>query len=159
VLLAARTGAAVAADVGTKTYSQQTEALQTFGVHADRYLGTGALYALLATTPVLSCVAYVAARLTSLGVFTATHPQFGPYFWQLHFDAALLEPGRFWYRGGVWLAAKLLVCALGIGFIAYEQGVRPKHSAADVSAATTRTVLQATLYVLVVHFVFAFYEF
>lgn len=159
VLLAARTGAAVAADVGTKTYSQQTEALQTFGVHADRYLGTGALYALLATTPVLSCVAYVAARLTSLGVFTATHPQFGPYFWQLHFDAALLEPGRFWYRGSVWLAAKLLVCALGIGFIAYEQGMRPKHSAADVSAATTRTVLQATLYVLVVHFVFAFYEF
>lgn len=159
VLLAARTGAAMAADVGTKSYSQQTDALRTFGVHADRYLGTGILYALLLTTPALTWAAFWTARFTSLAVFAATHPQFGPYFWELHFGAALAVPGRFWYRGTGWLAAKLLVCALGIGAIAYEQGVGPKQAAAQVSIATTRTVLWSTLYVLVVHFVFAFYEF
>lgn len=159
VLLAARTGAAMAADVGTKSYSQQTDALRTFGVHADRYLGTGVLYALLLTTPLLTWAAFWTARLTSLAVFAATHPQFGPHFWELHFEAVLATPGRLWYHGSGWLAAKLLVCALGIGVIAYEHGVRPKHSAAEVSLATTRTVLWATLYVLVVHFVFAFYEF
>ncbi len=159
VLLAARTGAAMAADVGTKSYSQQTDALRTFGVHADRYLGTGILYALLLTTPALTWAAFWAARFTSLAVFAATHPQVGPYFWELHFGAALAVPGRFWYRGTGWLAAKLLVCALGIGAIAYEYGVGPKQAAAHVSIATTRTVLWSTLYVLVVHFVFAFYEF
>lgn len=159
VLLAARTGAAMAADVGTKSYSQQTDALRTFGAHADRYLGTCILYALLLTTPLLTGFAFSAARFTSLSVFAATHPQFGPYFWDLHFGAALVEPGRYWYRGTGWLAAKLLVCALGIGAIAYEHGVGPKQAAAEVSRATTRTVLWSTLYVLVVHFVFAFYEF
>jgi hypothetical protein len=37
--------------------------------------------------------------------------------------------------------------------------MRPKQSASDVSEAITSTVLWATLYVLLIHFLIAFYEF
>jgi ABC-type transporter Mla maintaining outer membrane lipid asymmetry permease subunit MlaE len=92
-------------------------------------------------------------------VFTATHPERGPEFWELHYHSRLQLPGEFYFAGTGWLLAKTLLCAVGIGAIAYHRGAAPKHSPRDVSLGVTSTVLWATLYVLVVHFAFAFYEF
>jgi hypothetical protein len=68
-------------------------------------------------------------------------------------------PTDWFYRGTGWLLAKILCCAAGMGWIAYERGRRPKHSTRDVSHGITSNILWSTLYVLVVHFLFAFYEF
>jgi ABC-type transporter Mla maintaining outer membrane lipid asymmetry permease subunit MlaE len=59
----------------------------------------------------------------------------------------------------LWLAAKVLLCGLGVGAIAYHQGMRPKHSAVDVNRGITSTIIWGTLFVLAVHFAFAFWEF
>jgi len=37
--------------------------------------------------------------------------------------------------------------------------MQPKHSTSDVSRGITSNILWSTLWVLVVHFAFAFYEF
>ena len=42
---------------------------------------------------------------------------------------------------------------------AYERGRAAKHSTTDVSSGITSTILWSTLHVLIVHFLFAFYEF
>jgi ABC-type transporter Mla maintaining outer membrane lipid asymmetry permease subunit MlaE len=55
--------------------------------------------------------------------------------------------------------AKTTVCAAGIAIIAYARGARPKDSSRAVSRGVTSTILWSTLYVLAVHFVFAFVEF
>jgi ABC-type transporter Mla maintaining outer membrane lipid asymmetry permease subunit MlaE len=120
---------------------------------------TGILYAFLAGTPLLVAVSFLAARLTSLAVFTATHPELGPFFWRSHFHRELTEPGGWLYAGSGWLLAKTLCCAAGIAWIAYERGRMPKHSTRDVSSGITSTILWSTLHVLIVHFLFAFYEF
>jgi ABC-type transporter Mla maintaining outer membrane lipid asymmetry ATPase subunit MlaF/ABC-type transporter Mla maintaining outer membrane lipid asymmetry permease subunit MlaE len=159
ILIAARCGAAVASDVGGKSYGQQIDALRTFGIRPERYLLTGTLYAFLLGTPVLTLIGFYAARVTSLIVFTALQPERGPLFWELHFHRELLGPDQLLYQGTGWLLAKTLVCAAGIGLIAYHQGAQAKLSGRDVSRGITTTILWATLYVLLVHFGFAFHEF
>lgn len=159
LLIAARCGAAVASDVGGKRYGRQMDALRTLGVEPKRYLLTGILYAFLLGTPWLLAIGYAAAAVTSLVVFTATHPERGPWFWQLHFHRELAIPDQWWYAGTWWLLAKTTACAAGIALIAYGLGAQPKDSTHAVSRGVTSTILWATLYVLAVHFVFAFMEF
>ncbi len=159
ILIAARCGAAVASDVGGKRYGRQMDALRTLGVEPKRYLLTGILYAFLLGTPWLLAIGYASAALTSLVVFTATHPARGPWFWQLHFHRELVVPDQWFYAGSLWLLAKTIACAVGIALIAYSRGARPKDSSRAVSQGVTSTILWSTLYVLAVHFVFAFVEF
>lgn len=159
VLVAARSGAAVASDVGGKVYGRQIDALRTLRAPPQRYLGTGILYAFLLGGPFLVGVSFLAARLSSLLVFTGTHPEFGPYFWESHFMYELIAPGRWYPQGTDWMLAKTLVCSLGIAVIAYGRGMQPKYSSRDVSGGITSTILWSTLFVLIVHFAFAFFEF
>jgi len=157
-LVAARCGAAVAADVGVKQYGSQIEAISTLGVRPRSYLLTPILIAFMIGTPLLEWLAYQAARIVSLISFTAAHPDVGPHFWKLHFEAELVGNG--WLPSGAyWLMVKTVAAGLGVAAIAYYRGSRPKQSATDVSHAITSTVLWATLYVLLVHFAVAFYEF
>ncbi|MCO6454964.1 MAG: ABC transporter permease, partial [Pirellulaceae bacterium] len=159
ILIAARCGAAVASDVGGKTYGQQVDALRSLGVSPRRYLLTNILYAFLVGTPLLLAIGFAAARLSSLVVFAAAYPDHGPDFWHLHFHRKLLSPDHWWYLGTGWLLAKTLICGAGIAAIAHYWGLAPKHSSRDVSHGVTSAILWATLYVLLVQFCFAFWEF
>ena len=159
ILIAARCGAAVASDVGGKSYGQQLDALRTFGAPPPRYLLTGIVYAFLIGTPVLVYLSYLVARYVSLMVFLGMYPDRGPYFWEQHFEAALRQPGSTFFIGSGWLLAKVLICGLLVAWVAYFRGEAPKYSHRDVSSGITTTVLWATLLVLIVHFVFAFFEF
>ncbi len=159
ILMAARCGAAVASDVGGKVYGQQYDALRTFGVRPDSYLLTGVLYAFLLGAPLLNLLGFAVARLTSLVVFTGMRPGMGVFFWETHFGRELSQPGRSLYLGTSWLLAKILVCAFGTAWICYEMALRPKKSATDVSHGITASILWSTLFVLFVHFAFAFVEF
>ncbi len=159
ILLAARGGAAIAADVASRTYSRQIDALRSFRVSPRAYLLTNILYATVVATPVLVLFGFYVARITSLVVFTYNDPQHAALFWESHFHRNLLGPGSLLYMGTGWVLLKVLACGLGVGTIAYFQGLRPKSSAVDVSRAITRTIIWATLHVLVMHFLFAFIEF
>lgn len=159
ILVAARCGAAVASDVGGKKYGRQIDALRTFGASPERYLLTNIVYAFLLGTPALVGLGYLVAKTTSLLVFAVTHPERGPEFWHTHFHRQLEAPGEWWYIGTGWLVAKTLVCAAGIAMIAYYSGVRPKSSSRDVSSGITTAILWSTVYVLVVQFLFTFFEF
>lgn len=159
ILIAARCGAAVAADVGVKQYGGQVDALRTLGVKPKAYLLVPIMLAFVVATPLLEWLAYSAARLISLATFQATHPTIGPYFWEQHFDRNLENGGPGWPLGWGWVLCKNIACGVGTAAIGYYRGIAPKHSASDVSDAITSTVLWTTLYVLVVHFTVALIEF
>lgn len=159
ILIAARSGAAVASDVGGKVYSHQVDALRTFGVRPQRYLLTGILLAFLVGGPLLTAISYATASFTSLVVFTATHEGLGPEFWNLHFHRRLIVPNEWMFAGTWWLVAKTVLCSLGPALLAYHLGAGPKLSSRDVSRGITATILWSTLFVLAVHFAFAFWEF
>ena len=159
ILIAARSGAAVAADVGSKVYGNQMDAMKTIGMAPRRTLRTPILYAFLAGTPVLTVISYAAASLTAASVFMATHANQSITFWDAHFHKELRDPGSVFYYGTDWLIAKLLCCGIGIGMIAWHCGSTPKNSGPDISTGVTRTILWSTLLVLMVHFVFSLLEF
>ncbi len=159
ILVAARSGAAVASDTGGKSYGNQLAAMRTLNAAPDRYLLTTVLWAFLLGTPLLLALSYVVAAATSLVAFVATHPQQGSLFWDMHFHRELRTPGAAVYAGTGWLLAKTLACAAGTGLVCYYRGVRPKRSARDVSHGITSAILWATLWVLIVHFAFSFIEF
>lgn len=159
VLIAARCGAAVTSDVGGRQYGNQVDALRTFGARPNFLLLTPILWSFLVGTPVLTFAAYYVARYTSLTTFLMTHPEQGPEFWHQYSMRGLEVHGHFFYKGFSWLIAKLLVSGFGTAVIAYFNGVSPKYSSTDVSRSVTSTILWATLYVLVVHFLFSLFEF
>jgi len=159
ILIAARSGAAVAADVGSKVYGNQMDAMRTIGMNPQRSLRTPILYAFLVGTPFLTFLSYAAASLTAAVAFLATHTDEGIAFWDAHFHKELRDPAALLFHGTDWLIAKLLCCALGIGMIAWNCGSAPKKSGPEISTGVTQTILWSTLLVLFVHFVFSLLEF
>ncbi|MCA9084597.1 MAG: ABC transporter permease [Planctomycetaceae bacterium] len=159
ILIAARSGAAVAADVGSKVYGNQLDAMKTIGMAPWRTVRTPVLYAFLIGTPLLTFLSYAVASTTSAFAFLSTHAAEGIAFWDAHFHKELRLPSSMWYKGTGWLVAKLLTCAAGIGMISWRCGGSPKTSATEISHGVTRTILWSTLYVLLVHFVYSFFEF
>ncbi|MCA9162596.1 MAG: ABC transporter permease, partial [Planctomycetales bacterium] len=103
ILIAARSGAALASDVGGKRYGRQTDALWSLGAAPPRYLLTPMLYAMLLGAPCLEAIAYWVASATSLLVFTFSHPAQGPEYWRLHFHRELISAEPFWFAGSGWL--------------------------------------------------------
>lgn len=158
ILIAARCGAAITADVGVKRYGAQIDALQTLAIRPRRYLLLPIWLACLIATPLLTALAFQVARLISSVSFQFLHPELGPHFWYQHFHARIASD---WFFSGdrLWVLAKTLLCGSGVALISYWQGNRPKQSASDVSHAITSTVLWGTLYVLLVHFLVALAEF
>lgn len=163
ILIAARCGAAVAADVGVKRYGGQIDAMETLGVRPKSYLLLPIVIAFLIATPILQWMSFSAAKAISLVTFVQTHGDIGPHFWQQHFHRNLIPIGSWdwWplYAGWNWVLTKNLLCGFGTAVITYYQGLAPKQSARDVSHSITSTVLWTTLFVLVVHFVVALLEF
>lgn len=159
ILIAARSGAAVAADVGSKVYGNQLDAMKTIGMDPWRTVRTPVLYAFLIGTPLLTFLSYGVASLTSAVAFLATHANEGVAFWDAHFHKELRLPGTIFYKGTGWLIAKLLTCAVGIALISWKCGAAPKQSAADISKGVTQTILWSTLFTLMTHFLFSLLEF
>lgn len=165
ILIAARCGAAVTADVGVKQYGGQVDAMRTLGVNPKSYLLVPIIMAFLVATPLLEWIAFHSAKITSLATFNATHPEIGPYYWGQFFyrNLTVADPAGFTrnfpYQGWNWVLLKNLLCGVGTATIGYYRGLRPKYSAGDVSSAITSTVLWTTLYVLVVHFLVALLEY
>ena len=109
--------------------------------------------------PFLVWVMWWVAELSALLVFLFTHPDRTAFFWERGFTRGLINEDFFLHWGWMWVVAKTEACAFGIAAIAWFIGAREKLSADDVSRAVTRTVIFASLHVLVVHFLFSFFEF
>jgi len=159
LLLAARAGAAVSADVSTRVMARQTDAMESLGVSPPRYLLTGAVGAFLLGAPLIAVISFLGARIASAVVFASMAPDVSLHAWTGMFHRLLDDPGSWLLKGSGWVAAKTLGSAFGIGAIAYFFGIRPKRSPEEVARAITATVIAATVLVLTIHMVFALVEF
>lgn len=159
LLVAARSGAAATADIGSRLYTSQLDALQTLNANPQRLLRTPLLWAFLIGTPALCLLGYFVAAVSAAFAFLLTHPDLGLPFWDAHFHRELRPQIGFLYNGTPWLAVKLLACGAAIGSISWQQAVTPKLSSSDISRSITRSILWSTLAVLLIHFAFSLYEF
>ncbi len=148
VILTGRTGAAIAAELGTMQVRSEIDALSSMGIEPVRFL----------ILPRMFSISIIGPALSLLGMFIGIAG--GMMVAALTLD---LPPAMFWSRiverltigdfvNGV---GKSLVFAWIIGLAGSHLGMRAGGDASSVGTATTRTVVVSIFYIIVVDAIFA----
>lgn len=150
VVVAGRTGSALAARIGSMQVSQEIDALVVMGINPVRYLVSPALLATLAVLPALSFMADVAAWL---GAAIYTRIELGTGI--VAFGARTLEvlATEDLMQG----LAKSVVFALVIALVGVSNGFSVSGGAEGVGRATTRSVVYCISYIVLADMVFTWF--
>ncbi len=150
ILIAGRSGSAIAARVGTMQVSQEIDALRVIGISPVRYLVVPALLAMIVMVPTLTFFADI------VGMFG------GAFFSVLELDISMQAYIDRTIKAlvvddvmqGLW---KSVVFAVIIAIVGFVNGFSVSGGAEGVGKATTRSVVQAISLIIVADMVFTFY--
>jgi phospholipid/cholesterol/gamma-HCH transport system permease protein len=147
ILLAGRSGAAFAAEIGTMTVNQEVDALKTMGLDPVRFLVTPRIIAALLMTPLLTLF----ADLVSLLGGALTLQSFSiPFITFVHEVEGIVDFSDF-MAGFV----KTFVFALLIAGIGCLRGLQTSAGASSVGDAATRAVVSGIILLVIVDGIFA----
>ncbi|GIW73910.1 MAG: hypothetical protein KatS3mg103_0432 [Phycisphaerales bacterium] len=141
IVLTGYAGAAITAELGTMVVGEEIEALEAHALNPVRFLVVPRVLATCTCMGALAVFASVVSIGASVLVSTLSLGLPLPIYWEnLLFQAKTVD-----FLTGV---AKALVFGLLIGVIACTNGLRVTGGAAGVGAATTRTVVQSVVAVV-----------
>jgi len=145
LMLAGRVGAAMAAEIGTMTVTEQVDALRSMGVHPVDYLVTPRVIAMVIAIPLLigesAALGIGASEIVGTGPFNVN-----PAYWisQMKKHTDLTDVSIALIKG--------LVFGLLIVAISCHQGLRADGGAVGVGRSTTRAMVYSALAILIVNF-------
>lgn len=148
VILTGRTGAAIAAELGTMQVRSEIDALATMGIEPVRFLILPRMFSITLIGPALSLLGMFIGMAGGMLVATLTLDLPPAMFWARMVER--LEIGDFAHGVG-----KSLVFAWIIGLAGSHLGLRASGDASSVGSATTRTVVVGIFYIIVVDAIFA----
>jgi phospholipid/cholesterol/gamma-HCH transport system permease protein len=148
VILTGRTGAAIAAELGTMRVRSEIDALATMGISPIRYLIVPRVVAITFVGPALSLTCMFIGCLGGMLVASFSLDLAPITFWQRMVER--LTIGDFAHG-----LSKSLVFAWIIGFAGSHLGLRASADASSVGAATTRTVVVGIFCIILVDAIFA----
>ncbi len=145
--LAARSGAAIAAEIGSMVVTEQVDALRAMAVSPVRYLVVPRMLAAVIMLPLLTVLGDIAGL-------------FGGYLFSL---GAGIPPEAFWTSVHTYTKStdllhgllKSLVFGFLIGLVACQQGLRTKGGATGVGRATTSSVVLCVVLIFITDFFLA----
>lgn len=150
ILIAGRTGSALAAKIGTMQVNQEIDALRVMGINPVRYLVSPALFAMMIMVPVLTFFSDLAGLL---GGAVYTGIELG-----LSFDAYVDRTISALVIGDVMQGLyKSLVFALIITLVGVNNGFSVTGGAEGVGKATTRSVVLSISYIVIADMVFTYF--
>ncbi len=158
LLVSAKTGSAIAADIGSRQYGGQIAVMRTLRANPETHLLFSIMLAMAIGMPLLNLLAFGAASAGSLLAFLMNSPGETVYAWRVDFLRLLRQDGR-WFIGTGWNLAKLAISGAGVGLIAYRCGIRHKSSHTDIGRDISGASLWTSLWCLVVFALFALFEF
>ncbi len=141
VIVLARVGASMAAELGTMTVNEEVDALRVMSIDPVRFLVMPRILALMISMPLLTAMADFVGLI---GGALLTKAQFGQPLRTFMESAQGLLDGLDFYSG----LFKAWVFAVIIGTIACDQGLATKNGAEGVGKATTTTVVLSIIFVL-----------
>ncbi|HJW23972.1 MAG TPA: MlaE family lipid ABC transporter permease subunit [Rhodocyclaceae bacterium] len=147
ILLAGRSGAAFAAEIGTMRVNEEIDALTTFGFDPVRFLVVTRVLAALLVTPLLAIYADVVSIVGGALILLTFQIPLVTYFNQV-FDLVAMND----LLGGLF---KCLVFGVVISGIGCLRGLQTGSGAAAVGLSTTRAVVSALVLIVVVDGAFA----
>ena len=158
ILFAARSGAAVAADLGNRVVAQQVEAMRSFGINPSSYLVLPVYLAFLPGLLVLQELTFATAWLGFAVAYLIIEPE--PLTVGLRVFALRDLPDYFtWLHPFSWTWLKLLLTGIVLAGYVCWCGLRPKASSQAVSSDAIHSVLLSTIAIVVITFVFVLVEF
>lgn len=149
IFVAGRTASAVAARIGTMQVSQEIDALLVIGINPVRYLVSPLLLALLLTLPALTVLANFVALLGGALYCSLMISLPVPIFFDRAFAA--LESADI-MQGLI----KSAVFAATIALVGASNGFQVRAGAEGVGRATTRSVVLAIVYIILIDTVFTY---
>jgi phospholipid/cholesterol/gamma-HCH transport system permease protein len=148
VIVTGRTGAAIAAELGTMRVRSEIDALATMGISPVRFLIVPRIAAITVVGPALTLIGIFIGILGGMLVAALTLDMPAVTFWsRVVFRVTLLD-----FVHGL---GKSLVFAWIIGIVGSHLGMRASGDASSVGTATTRTVVISVFLIIVVDAVFA----
>ena len=148
VILTARTGAAIAAELGTMRVRSEIDALTTMGINPARFLILPRLAAITFVGPALTLAAMFIGMFGGMMVAVLTLDMAPLTFWQRLVERLTLAD----FAHGL---GKSLLFAWIILFTGSHFGMRASGDASSVGAATTRTVVVTIIAIMFVDAMFA----
>jgi phospholipid/cholesterol/gamma-HCH transport system permease protein len=150
ILVAGRTGSALAARVGTMQVNQEIDALRVMGISPVRYLVSPVLLAMLVMMPAITLFADLAAMFG------------GAVFCKLGLGLGYVA---YWDQGTAFITAhdvmqgltKSLAFAVIITLIGVSNGFSVSGGAEGVGRATTRAVVLAISYIVLADMTFTYF--
>ena len=150
ILVAGRSGSALAARIGSMTVSQEVDALAVIGIDPVRYLVAPALIAMLIMLPLLTVFADAVA-IYGAALYSAPALDITPSAYMLQ-TMLLLDPGDI--GQGI---AKSAAFALLITLIGVSTGFSVVGGAEGVGRATTRAVVLSICWIIVADMIFSYF--
>jgi phospholipid/cholesterol/gamma-HCH transport system permease protein len=149
VLVAGRSGSALAARIGSMKINEEISALQVMGIHPVRYLAAPALVAMVIMVPALTWYADVVALAGAGGYVVAMlgiSP--GAYVSELQAAASVHD-----VMHGI---GKSVLFGVLIAMVGVVNGAQASGGAEGIGRATTRSVVQAISAIVITDMIFAF---
>lgn len=150
ILIAGRTGSALAAKLGTMQVNQEIDALRVMGINPVRYLVSPALLAMLIMVPILTFFSDIAGLL---GGALYTGVEIG-----LSFSAYVDRTIAALMVGDIMQGLfKSLVFALIITLVGASNGFSVTGGAEGVGKATTRSVVLSISFIVIADMIFTYF--
>lgn len=150
ILVAGRSGSAIAARIGTMQESQEIDALRVTGISPVRYLAAPMLVAMLIAVPALTVLGDLTGMLGG-GIYTSLELNMSMNVY-IHRSFEVLSANDIW-QGLI----KSLVFATIIVLIGLANGFKVKGGAEGVGKATTRSVVMSISCIVVADMIFTFF--
>lgn len=147
ILLAGRSGAAFAAEIGSMKVGDEINALSTMGLDPVQFLVTPRMLAGIVMMPLLVIFADLIGLLGGAVVMLSFHIPFVTYFGEL---SSVVQPNDF--LGGLFKSLVFGVLVAGIGCL---RGLQTGQGASSVGLAATRAVVSGIVLIVVADGIFA----
>ncbi len=154
IVLTGYAGASIAAELGTMVVSEEIEALEAHALNPVRFLVVPRVVATIVSMTVLAVLSNLVAIACALGVSAVVLGIPGSVFMEnLLFQVSLTD-----FLTGI---GKATIFGMLIGLIACTNGLKVSGGAAGVGNATTKTVVQSIVAIVIADLVFTaiFYAF
>ena len=150
ILVAGRTGSALAARIGTMQVNQEVDALRVMGINPVRYLVSPALLAMLVMVPMLTFLSDLAG-LFGGAVYTSI--EIG-----LSYDAYIAQSLDILVVNDIMQGLVKSVCfAMIIVMVGVTNGFTVSGGAEGVGHATTRSVVLSISYIVIADMIFTYF--
>lgn len=145
IMVAARAGSAIAAELASMTINEQIEALRAEGSNPIKKLVEPRLVACAISVPILTVICDSIAFVGGWVIATQVVMITSSFYWNSVLE--VLTPAFVW--GGV---IKALCFGFVIGAVSCHAGMRTRNDAAGVGEATTRAVVISCISILMIDF-------